>query len=321
MKETETTSLFKALADESRLRIMRVLLTGRFNVNELVSIVEMGQSRVSRHLKLLLGAGLAQVTRQGTWAYYEASTSNGGGLLPEQLRLLRKHSELLPGNQQDEARRQECLESRRQRSRSFSDRVAPNWARLRAELLGDSAASAQALEALQGAAVVADLGCGAGELLPELARRADRVIGVDSSPSMLEQARKVVSASDPEGEHGAVELRLGNLEHLPLADGEADGVLLSMVLHHLAEPPAVLREARRALAPKGQLVVCDLAPHDEEWMREEHGDQWLGFSADELRRFFREAGLEIVELTQYKDPSRVGVQVAVARASTQGADR
>jgi len=313
------TSIYKALADESRLRILRVLLTGRFSVNELVAILAMGQSRVSRHLKLLLEAGLVEVRREGTWAYYEAVVGADDALLGAQLSLLRHHAGQLPGTEEDEPGRLECLDSRRRRSRDFHDRIAPQWSRMRKELLGDGEVTSRLLAALEGAEVIADLGCGAGELLPELARGARRVIGVDSSPSMLDQARQRVHADASIEGSGAVELRLGALEHLPLADGEADAAVLNMVLHHLADPPSVLREVRRALAPDGRLVVCDLASHDQEWMREAYGDQWLGFGAGELRGFLGKAGLEIVEVTHYKDTPGGGVQIAVARTTGQGA--
>src|SRR5512137_1885777 len=113
---------YKALADVSRLRILRTLLGGRFSVNELRAIVAMGQSRVSRHLKLLCDAGLAHVDREGTWAYYQAATAadaDVGALLE----MVRRHADELPQTAEDQRRRQRCLEARRTQSRRFHDRV------------------------------------------------------------------------------------------------------------------------------------------------------------------------------------------------------
>jgi ubiquinone/menaquinone biosynthesis C-methylase UbiE/predicted transcriptional regulator len=301
--------VYKALADESRLRLLRVLLHGAFNVNELQEILQMGQSRVSRHLKLLLEAGLAQVRRQGTWAYYEVAEANSD-VTTVQLDLLRQAGEHVTGTAQDEQRRKLCLDQRRERSRVFHDRVATKWSRLRKELLGNGAVLEQVVTPIGNARVVADLGCGAGELLSELARSAGKVIGVDSSTAMLDQARSSLAET---GMAERVELRLGALEHLPLADGEADAALMNMVLHHLADPPSVLSEVKRAIGPGGTLVVCDLARHEQEWMRETYGDQWLGFTEEEIGRFFSKAGIGLVSIRQYDAP-RAAILVAVGQA-------
>ena len=55
-----------------------------------------------------------------------------------------------------------------------------------------------------------------------------------------------------------------------------------MVLHHAAEPPAVLAEISRVLAGGGTLLLADLARHEREWAREKLADQWLGFGEEEL---------------------------------------
>lgn len=313
----------KALADATRLRIVRVLLGGPLSVNELVEILDMGQSRVSRHLKLLLDSELLQVRREGTWAYYESNRAGEDTMIGHLLELIAEHGADPAFTEQDEARRLGVLERRRQRSRSFHDRVAPHWSRLRQELLGDGEAERRMLELLDGAQVVADLGCGAGELLPELARRAHRVIGVDSSDLMLEQARRRLEQIHAVDSAGAarIELRLGSLEHLPLADGEADAAVLNMVLHHLADPPAVLRDVRRSLRPGGRLVICDLARHDEEWMRDSYGDQWLGFSEHELSQFLQQAGYVDARLERHEDSPRAGAIVAAATTAPTGEPR
>ncbi|HUU02636.1 MAG TPA: metalloregulator ArsR/SmtB family transcription factor [Myxococcota bacterium] len=313
MKETGDISLvrlYKALADVSRLRLVGVLLHGPYSVAELQQILDMGQSRVSRHLKLLSEAGLAHVRREGTWAYYEAAGGDGEQAVAQQLDLVREVAGELPGAAEDMARRLGCLEARRQRSQAFHERVASEWPRLREDLFGDGSVIESALEQVEKAAVVADLGCGAGELLGLLAARAGKVIGVDSSPGMLEQARLVIERDDADHQ---IELRLGALEHLPLADGEVDAAIMNMVLHHLADPPAVLREVRRILRSSGRLVICDFIRHDQEWMREKYKDQWLGFTDEELGRFLEQAGLASLSIEHYQAP-RAGIVVAVARA-------
>ena len=63
---------FKALADETRLRLANILLHYELSVNELVQILNMGQSRVSRHLKILSEAGLLLSRRDGLWVFYQS---------------------------------------------------------------------------------------------------------------------------------------------------------------------------------------------------------------------------------------------------------
>lgn len=298
--------IYKALADENRLRLLRVIASGPYSVAELQAILQMGQSRVSRHLKILLEAGLARVERQGTWSYYRAA-GDGDEAARLQIEILRRAE--LPGAAADEARRQDCLERRRARAREFHQRVAPSWNLMRRELLGDGRVIQAVLEAVAGRAVVADLGCGSGQLLEQLCRRNERVIGVDASPAMLEQAQRAL-----DGRAGCerVDLRLGQLEHLPLCDGEAEAVIMMLVLHHVAEPPLVLQEIRRVLAAGGMLLVCDLCRHDLEWMRTEYGDQWLGFTDEQIVHLFQEAGFADTSLKHYTAP-RVRLALATAR--------
>jgi ArsR family transcriptional regulator len=111
---------------------------------------------------------------------------------------------------------------------------------------------------------------------------------------MLEEARRRLAAN---GQHG-VELRLGEMTHLPLMDGGAGCVVANMVLHHAADPLAVLREIVRVLEPGGSVVLADLARHEREWAREQLADQWLGFEEQELRAWFKSAGLEKVEVAR-----------------------
>ena len=68
----------KALSDETRLRLALVLFHYELSVNELVSLLNMGQSRISRHLKILTEAGLLQSRRDGLWVFYSAATEGEG---------------------------------------------------------------------------------------------------------------------------------------------------------------------------------------------------------------------------------------------------
>jgi ubiquinone/menaquinone biosynthesis C-methylase UbiE len=134
----------------------------------------------------------------------------------------------------------------------------------------------------EGAGVL-EIGVGTGGLLIELAARSSRVIGVDHSPAMIEEARRRLTNGGVSG----VELRLGEMTHLPLPDGSVGCVVANMVLHHAADPAAVLAEIRRVLTPGGVVLLADLARHEREAAREQLADQWLGFEEDELMEWLK----------------------------------
>ena len=281
---------FKALADPCRLRLTAVLLAGEFTVQELTRIMGMGQSRVSRHLKILSEAGVLNVKRQGTWSYYRAGDANSffAGIRSA----FERDVDALPERSRDLAAVAKVLEGRRRRSQEFFDRHARQWDDLARTLLPVPEYHQRLLELIPDAATVLEIGIGTGGLLLELAGRAAKVIGVDHSPAMLDEARQRLAVAGIAG----IELRLGEMSHLPLPDASVGCVVANMVLHHAADPSAVLTEVRRVLLPGGRLLIADLARHEREAVREQLADQWLGFEEQELSSWLKSAGFATVSI-------------------------
>lgn len=281
--------VFKALADTIRLRLTAVLLAGEFTVQELTAILGVGQSKASWHLKILTEAGILTVKRQGTWSYYRAGGDSPffAAIRPA----FEQQLATIPERQQDLAAVAVILEERRQRSQEFFDRHARQWDDLARTLLPVPKYLPCLLALVPKGGIVVEIGVGTGGLLADLAAMADRVIGVDHSPAMLEEARRRVTGSGVNN----VELRLGEMTHLPLPDASAGCALLNMVLHHAADPPAVLAEIRRILSTGGLLLIADLARHEREAAREQLADQWLGFDEAELTVWLKEAGFVDVD--------------------------
>ena len=278
----------KALADPCRLRLTAVLLAGEFTVQELTRIMAMGQSRISRHLKILTEAGVLTAKRQGTWSYYRVDEGNRffNAIRPA----FEQESGGMPGRSQDLAAVRGVLEERRRRSQEFFDRHAGQWDDLARTLLPVPEYRPRLLNLVPEGTAVLEIGVGTGGLLAELALRTSKVIGVDHSPAMLEEAgRRIVDR----GVSG-VELRLGEMSHLPMPDSSVECVVANMVLHHAANPAAVLAEVQRVLAPGGLLLLADLARHEREAAREQLADQWLGFEEDELTGWLNQAGFNAV---------------------------
>jgi ubiquinone/menaquinone biosynthesis C-methylase UbiE/predicted transcriptional regulator len=274
----------KALADPSRLRLVAVLLHGEFTVQELTHILAMGQSRISRHLKILTEAGVLSVKRQGTWSYYRA-----GGESPffETIRsAFERELNSLPEWSRDLSAVAAVLEERRRRSQEFFDRHAHQWDDLAGTLLPVPEYRRFLLERVPDGVTVLEIGIGTGGLLAELAKRAAEVIGVDHSPAMLEEARRRLVHDGA----NTIELRLGEMTHLPMPDASAGCVVANMVLHHAADPGAVLHEIRRVLTPGGVLLLADLARHEREAVRDQLADQWLGFEEAELGSWLMASG-------------------------------
>jgi ArsR family transcriptional regulator len=300
----------KSLADPTRLRILGLTLAQELNVQELTEILAMGQSRISRHLKILSDSGLLASRRDGLWSFYRVPLEGLGRRFLDAVAPLLREEQIL---KEDLERSAERLAAGRSRSRRFFDALAPEWDRGRQEMLGDADLDVEILRRLPSCAVAADLGCGTGALLQPMLQRARKVIGVDGAPRMLALARRRCAAAGQ-----AVELRLGELEHLPLRDGEAEAAVLNLVLHHLRAPLAGLREAHRVLAGGGLLLVTDSARHAREELRERFGDRWLGFSPAELEGWLGEAGFVSEERTEVALPRGLAALIVCARKSTQG---
>lgn len=282
----------KALADATRLRLVAILLSGEFTVQELTAILRMGQSRISRHLKILAEVGVLSVKRQGTWSYYRAGGE--AGFFTAISEVVAQEVRSLPEYGSDMAAVAAVLEQRRRRSQEFFDQHARQWDDLARTLLPVPDYRGQLLAMVPVGGQVVEIGLGTGGLLPALAAKADNVIGVDHSPAMLDEARRRLSTSGLAG----IDLRLGEMSHLPLPDRQACCVVVNMVLHHAAEPVAVLQEFNRVLTPGGRLVLADLARHEREWVREQLADQWLGFEEAELRSWLTMAGFDAVAVQQ-----------------------
>jgi ArsR family transcriptional regulator len=282
---------FKALSDITRVRIYHVLLDHELSVNELVALLGMGQSRVSHHVKILLDSGLLACRRSGVWSFYSADRSPAVQAFSEAARSLFDGEPELSGDM-DNA--EKIIGQRSISTRQFFNTIAPKWDGLKKDILGSFDLNGALTAGVEKICVAADLGCGTGELLEYLMPLADRVIGVDSSQQMLEEARKRFS-----GEYGGADLRLGELEHLPMKDGEADLAVISLALHHLSEPQDALKEAFRILNEGGRLIVAEFDRHENETLRKNYGDRWLGLSKEDLYGWLARCGFTPFAVTSH----------------------
>lgn len=291
--------IFRTLGDPTRVRILALLEQEELAVHELMEALGMAQSRVSRHLGILRDAGLLRDRREGTFALYRFERP-APGPWSEGFALARRSLGADPVAERDRLALRRVLDARAARSRSFFEAVGPEWDALR-KVWNDDALRARALaRVLPRDLLVADVGTGTGTLALELAAAGMRVIAVDHSQAMLEATRRKLAEAGTNG----VELRHGEAEALPLADGEVDAAFAHLVLQYLPAPGRALAELARVVRPGGAVVVVDFVRHDREWMRQELGVVWLGLEPQEVAGWLAEAGLEHV---------RVEVQAPAAR--------
>ena len=287
-------AFFKALSDETRLRLIHILLHYELSVNELVRILDMGQSRVSRHLKILTEAGLLSSRRDGLWVFYAATPV---GQAHDFLQAITPFMPADAAMRADMGMAAHILAERARKTRQFFNAIAEDWDELNHEVLGDFDLPGRVAAAVpQQCRTAVDLGCGTGAVLARLLPRAGNVIGVDGSARMLEICRRRLEGEGvPESRYS---LRIGELDHLPLRDHEADFACINLVLHHLSDPGEGLREIRRSLTTGGHLFVADFLQHHDETMRSRYGDRWLGFDEERLQERLRQAGFEVLSCTR-----------------------
>ncbi|HET7600251.1 MAG TPA: metalloregulator ArsR/SmtB family transcription factor [Gemmatimonadales bacterium] len=275
------------LADETRGRLLLLLDRHELSVSELCAVLQLPQSTVSRHLKVLSDAGWVVARAEGTARHYTLAPS----LDPAARRLWQLVRARLAGDltaEQDAERLRSVLAERRSRSQEFFSSSAGQWDALRAELFGARAELAALPGLLDEDWAVGDLGCGTGQLALAFAPFVRRVIAVDQSRAMLAAARARLR------DWPNAETRVGELEDLPVEAGELDVALLSLVLPYVVEPRRVLAEAFRTLRPGGRVLVVDMTPHARDEYRQTMGHLWQGFSADQMTQWLAQAGFEHV---------------------------
>lgn len=298
------------LSDLARLRILRLLDREELSVGELSRALQLPQSTVSRHLKVLNDAGWIVKRVEGTASFYRLVAES----LPQPARelwdLARTQLSGTPTLAEDDHRLGEVLAERITDSRAFFGRVGGDWDALRRELFGDAFTAEALLALLDPAWIVADIGCGTGNAASLLAPRVRRVIAVDREEAMLEAARERLAAL------GNVDFRRGDIEQLPIDDAAVDAALVVLVFHHLEDPDRAVQEIGRILRPGGVAMITDMMRHDREIYRHTMGHRHLGFDEDAARRWAAGAGLELTRFERLRADTAAkgpGLFVAVMR--------
>jgi len=310
-----------ALADVTRARTLRLVEQYELTVADLCAVLQLPQSTVSRHLKLLADEGWVAARPEGTSRLYRMDLDHLEPAARRLWNLLREQTAQTRGAAHDDQRLASILSARQSRSQAFFSSAAGQWDRLRREMFGDHFDLMALAGLLEDTWVVGDLGCGTGQISETVAPFVQRVLAVDSSRAMLKAARQRLAPL------AHVEIRHGELEALPIDDAVLDAAVSCLVLHHVADPAAVLRSAARALRSGGRLLVIDMLSHDRREYRQQMGHVWLGFEPAQITEWLRGAGFERIRVQplppapQAKGPALFAATARRAEHNTQLTER
>ncbi len=284
----------RAAGEPTRLRILAILAKGERTVSELKDILVQSQPRISRHLKLLAEAGLIHRYPEGSWVFYRlAINSPYEPLLAYLVDVTQQDAQTI----RDYERLNMVREARKTRVQKYFAANAAQWNDIRARYIPETKIEAEMSKFFtrNDYDLIVDLGTGTGRMLDLFAPHTRHAIGYDTSPDMLAIAR--MQLEEKNLHH--CEVRQADITTLPLESKSADMVILHHVLHYLDEPIHALGEAMRILKPGGYMLLVDFAPHDLEFLRDDHAHRRLGFADAEVKTWLTHIGLTPKEVIKF----------------------
>jgi ubiquinone/menaquinone biosynthesis C-methylase UbiE/DNA-binding transcriptional ArsR family regulator len=304
----------KGAGEATRLRILALLAEIELTVSDLTAILRQSQPRISRHLRLMAQAGLVERFREGAWAFFRLAEGGGPAELARDLVTRLDPADLILAR--DRERLAAVRARRAAAAQAYFRRHAAAWDRIRGLQVADDemveAAIVTALAPFPLGALL-DLGTGTGRMLELLGPQSERGLGLDLSLEMLAIARARLDRAGLR--HCSV--RQGDICDLLLPNDCFDTVVIHQVLHFLDDGARAIFEAARVLRPAGRLLVVDFAPHDLEFLRDEHAHRRLGFAAETVAQWMEAAALDVafhrLIAPQPAGPGRIAVSLWLGR--------
>ena len=300
------TATLKAAAEATRLRLLMLIAEAELTVTDLTAILRQSQPRLSRHLRLLAEAGLLERHREGSWAFFRLGEAGSAADIARAL--ITRLDPNDPIIARDRERLAAVRAARAAAAQNYFRRHAAEWDRIRRLHVADAAVEGAIRAALgdQPIRTLLDLGTGTGRMLELFAGDIERGLGLDLSLDMLALARTRLDRAGLK--HCTV--RYGDIYDLAIPRDTFDVVIIHQVLHFLDDSGRAIREAARVLRPGGRILVIDFAPHDLEFLRDEHAHRRLGFPAETVTHCHETAGRDV--LRQETSPPGPEGKIAVS---------
>ena len=310
----QLTKIFKSIAEDTRLRILRLLLKSNFNVNEILFIIGGRQSNISHHLKVLLDTGIVANKKEGSQIYYKLNNYHNDPLLKSIIQLIKTNRSQIPMEREDIQRQNIIFSKRKKIAEEYFNNMDDNDNIHHMDMLEQLYSIDEYLHYFSpGCKNLIDIGCGNGRNIPLLAKYSDMIIGVDSSPKMLQLSEHICETLNIK-----YDLKLADINILPFETGTIDGIFMNMVLHHIPDPGGAIEETARVLHEGGKLLLIEFLEHQDDTMRDRYADLWLGFSTGQLESWLTSAGMQISRIINKSNAGHTAVIITAEKIVQQG---
>jgi ArsR family transcriptional regulator len=287
----DTLDIFRALADPTRLRIVHLLRAMELAVGEIAQVMGQSQPRVSRHIRILVEAGLVDRRKEGSWVFLTPGEGTAACAMFGWFDTVTPSVEEQLWIDADVARLTAVRADRAAAAAEFFAEHAEEWDAIRSLHVPEAEVEAAMVRLLGQRPLgrLIDVGTGTGRMVELFGNAASGVVAIDRSPDMLRLARARVPV-----EHAAkYRLMVGDFNALPLDDGSADTIILHQVLHYAQSPRTAIGELARLLSDDGVLMIADFAAHDREELRASAAHARLGFSDEQMKGWFGQHGVDM----------------------------
>lgn len=281
----------KAASDPLRLEALRVMRNNSYGVLELSHILDVKQSALSHHLKVLAQAELVDTRREGNSIFYRRHCrATQDPFFDLQLALF-ETIDCQPLQQTTLTRIQHIQKDRAASSKNFFRQQAASFEQQQERIATHALYGHSVLDLLQNANLAQrdcalEVGPGKGEFLSELAPLFKRVVALDNSQEMLGLAKQQAT----EKQLSTIEFLHGDTEKAIEKKLLADCIVLNMVLHHVPSPADMFEDLFQLCREGGILLITELCRHQQDWVKEACGDLWQGFEPEELLQWADDAG-------------------------------
>jgi SAM-dependent methyltransferase len=307
----------RAVAEPTRLRLIALLGREELTVTEIGRVTGQSQPRISRHLRLLVDAGVLERAPEGAFVYYRLAEDSAAAGLAHRIASITPASDVIIAA--DLAALSRVRQARIEAATAYRTAHADELEGLRDLYVGEAAVERALFDMLVGEGPIGrllDIGTGTGRILELLAPHTEQSVGLDLDHDMLTLARAALG----EAQLSRAAVRHGDLHRPPFETGSFDVAVMHHVLHLLDDPGAAIIDAARLLRPGGRLLVADFATHDLEHLRNLHGHRCLGIADTTMLSWAVQAGLD-VEGERTLPPATSGEQLTVRLWLLRATDR